>query len=72
LRVTNFNHVIEPFDVGEISFHSGWVFHRAGVNQSALTRKVMTVIYMDKDMRLKQPENKTRYRTGTPGVRAQK
>ncbi len=58
LRVTNFNHVIEPFDAGEISFHSGWVFHRAGANLSNETRKVMTIIYMDKDMKLKQPENK--------------
>jgi hypothetical protein len=49
--------VIEPFDIGEISFHSGWVFHRAGPNVTNKMRKVMTVIYMDKDMRLKQPEN---------------
>ena len=27
LRVTDFRHVIEPFDAGEVSFHSGWVFH---------------------------------------------
>lgn len=57
LRVTNFPHIIEPFDAGEISFHSGWIFHRAGANNSAETRKVMTVIYMDKAMILKQPEN---------------
>ena len=57
LRVTDFEHVIEPFDSGEISFHSGWVFHRAGVNSSAGMRKVMTIIYMDADMKLKQPEN---------------
>lgn len=58
LRVTNFKHVIEPFDVGEISFHSGWVFHRAGANTTNEMRKVMTIIYMDKDMKLKNPENK--------------
>lgn len=57
LRVTDFNHVIEPFDIGEISFHSGWVFHRAGANSTDQMRKVMTVIYMDKNMRLKRPEN---------------
>lgn len=57
LRVTDFKHVIEPFDLGEVSFHSGWVFHRAGANQTNETRKVMTVIFMDKDMILKQPEN---------------
>jgi ectoine hydroxylase-related dioxygenase (phytanoyl-CoA dioxygenase family) len=57
LRVTDFKHVIEPFDLGEISFHSGWVFHRAGANVTNEMRKVMTIIYMDKDMILKNPEN---------------
>ncbi|MGD2004995.1 MAG: phytanoyl-CoA dioxygenase family protein [Flavobacteriaceae bacterium] len=57
LRVSDFKTVVEPFDVGEVSFHSGWVFHRAGANQTADMRKVMTVIYMDQDMRLKAPEN---------------
>jgi ectoine hydroxylase-related dioxygenase (phytanoyl-CoA dioxygenase family) len=57
LRVTDFKHVIEPFDAGEISFHSGWVFHRAGANVTNEMRKVMTIIYMDKDMVLKNPEN---------------
>jgi len=57
LRVTDFKHVIEAFDLGEVSFHSGWVFHRAGANTTGKMRKVMTVIYMDKDMVLKNPEN---------------
>ena len=57
LKVTDFEHVIEPFDIGEVSFHSGWVFHRAGANQSEQMRKVMTVIYMDRDMVLKEPDN---------------
>jgi ectoine hydroxylase-related dioxygenase (phytanoyl-CoA dioxygenase family) len=75
LRVTNFNHVIEPFDIGEVSFHSGWVFHRAGANQTSLTRKVMTIIYMDKAMRLKQPENKNQihdWHTWCPGAEVNK
>ena len=58
LKVTNFQHVIEAFDLGEVSFHSGWVFHRAGANTTSDMRKVMTVIYMDKDMVLKNPDNK--------------
>lgn len=58
LRVTDFPHVIEAFDLGEVSFHSGWVFHRAGANTTNQMRKVMTVIYMDRDMKLKSPENK--------------
>jgi ectoine hydroxylase-related dioxygenase (phytanoyl-CoA dioxygenase family) len=71
LRVTDFRHVVEPFDAGEISFHSGWVFHRAGANQTEDMRKVMTVIYMDKDMVLKNPENKNQehdWHTWCPGA----
>lgn len=71
LRVTDFKHVMEPFDAGEISFHSGWVFHRAGANSSSEMRKVMTIIYMDKDMRLKEPENKNQvndWDTWCPGA----
>jgi ectoine hydroxylase-related dioxygenase (phytanoyl-CoA dioxygenase family) len=52
-----FNHVVEPFDVGEISFHRGWLYHRAGPNVSGNMRKVMTMIYMDIDTVLKTPEN---------------
>ena len=72
LRVTDFKHVVEPFDLGEVSFHSGWVFHRAGANQSGQTRKVMTVIYMDKDMVLKNPENDNQlndWNTWCPGAK---
>jgi ectoine hydroxylase-related dioxygenase (phytanoyl-CoA dioxygenase family) len=71
LRVTNFNHVIEAFDLGEVSFHSGWVFHRAGANSTDQMRKVMTVIYMDKDMVLKNPDNKNQindWNTWCPGA----
>lgn len=71
LRVTDFKHVIEPFDAGEISFHSGWIFHRAGANSTSQIRKVMTVIYMDRDMRLKSPENQNQindWNTWCPGA----
>ena len=71
LKVTNFQHVIEAFDLGEVSFHSGWVFHRAGANTTSDMRKVMTVIYMDKDMVLKNPENKNQvndWNTWCPGA----
>ena len=57
LKNQKFEHVIEPFDVGEISFHRGWLYHRAGPNVSGNMRKVMTMIYMDKDTLLKTPEN---------------
>ena len=47
-----------PFDLGEVSFHSGWLFHRAGANTSDKPREVMTIIYMDEDMRLIEPRTK--------------
>ena len=71
LRVTDFKHVIEPFDLGEVSFHSGWVFHRAGANTANQTRKVITIIYMDKKMKLKKPENDNQindWHTWMPGA----
>jgi ectoine hydroxylase-related dioxygenase (phytanoyl-CoA dioxygenase family) len=71
LKVTDFKHVVEPFEAGEMSFHSGWVFHRAGANNTDTMRKVMTVIYMDKDMKLKQPENDNQvndWNTWCPGA----
>lgn len=40
------------FDLGEVSFHLGWTFHKAGANTSPHPRSVMTVIYMDAAMRL--------------------
>jgi len=46
-----------PFDKGEVSFHLGWTFHRAGANRSAMPRSVMTVIFIDRDMRLAEPGN---------------
>jgi ectoine hydroxylase-related dioxygenase (phytanoyl-CoA dioxygenase family) len=72
LRVTDFQHVIEPFQLGEVSFHSGWVFHRAGANQTTTQRKVMTIIYMDSSMRLTAPQNQNQtndWHTWCPGAK---
>ena len=57
LTLKDFKTVVEPFDLGELSFHAGWNFHRAGPNTTDKMRKVMTIIYMDKDMRLAEPVN---------------
>lgn len=57
LEKQDFEYVEEPFDLGEVSYHYGWTFHRAGPNAGSDPRNVMTVIYMDADMRLKQPAN---------------
>ncbi|MEM6757603.1 MAG: phytanoyl-CoA dioxygenase family protein [Planctomycetota bacterium] len=50
-------HVYEPFDLGEVSFHYGFTLHRAGPNTTDSPRKVFTVIYMDEDQRLIAPRN---------------
>ena len=72
LTLNDFIKVVEPFDIGEISFHNGWLFHRAGANQTSEMRCVMTVIYMDKDMRLAAPLNENQqndWDTWCPGAR---
>jgi ectoine hydroxylase-related dioxygenase (phytanoyl-CoA dioxygenase family) len=46
------------FDLGDISFHAGWTFHRAGGNSTDRPREVMTMIYMDENIRLAAPKNK--------------
>jgi ectoine hydroxylase-related dioxygenase (phytanoyl-CoA dioxygenase family) len=72
LRINDFPHIAEAFEAGEISFHSGWIFHRAGANNSGQMRKAMTVIYMDEAMRLKQPDNENQvndWNTWCPGAK---
>lgn len=46
------------FQLGDVSFHAGWTFHRAGANVTSRPREVMTVIYMDENIRLINPKNK--------------
>jgi len=48
----------EPFELGEVSFHSGWTFHRARGNSTEHLRAAMTMIYMDHEMRLAAPKNR--------------
>jgi len=59
LRERNFEVDETPFDLGEVSFHYGWTFHRAGNNTTPRPREVMTIIYMDEDMRVAKPENQS-------------
>jgi ectoine hydroxylase-related dioxygenase (phytanoyl-CoA dioxygenase family) len=58
LRISNLPVDETPFDLGEVSIHLGRTFHRAGPNTTARAREVMTIIYMDRDMRLAAPKNK--------------
>ncbi len=62
----------EPFDLGEVSFHYGWTFHRAGANATNRPREVITIIYFDQDARVIQPKNKNQIadlKTWLPGAR---
>ena len=52
-----YRHVVEPFDAGEVSFHAGWLYHRAGPNTTGSPRGVMCIIYMDEMMQLAAPRN---------------
>lgn len=75
LTQKKFKHVVEPFETGEVSFHRGWLFHRAGANNTGRMRSVMTIIYMDKNMKLKKPENKNQmvdWDTWCPGAEIDK
>jgi hypothetical protein len=63
--------VQEPFALGEVSFHLGWTLHRAGPNTTDHARKVQTVIYIDRDMRLAEPKNQNQqndWETWSPGT----
>ena len=72
LKEKGFRQVVEPFSMGEVSYHAGWLFHRAAPNHSGQMRKVMTVIYMDINMKLKAPDNDNQvadWNTWCPGVK---
>jgi ectoine hydroxylase-related dioxygenase (phytanoyl-CoA dioxygenase family) len=57
-RKQNFTYVEEPFGLGELSYHYGWTFHRAGGNSSDRPRAVMTIIYMEDGIKLIKPQHK--------------
>lgn len=57
LQRMNFEMNDTPFDLGEVSYHAGWTFHRAGPNTSDVPRKVMTMIYMDQNQVIMPPRN---------------
>ena len=57
MEARGFEFIEQPYELGDVSFHLGWTFHRAGPNRSREPRSVMTMIYMDSDMRLKAPSN---------------
>jgi ectoine hydroxylase-related dioxygenase (phytanoyl-CoA dioxygenase family) len=58
LQSGRYREVNEPYEAGEVSFHSGWTFHHTGANKSDRPRAVMTVIYMEDGIRLIEPQRK--------------
>ncbi len=58
LAEANIPTVREPYKLGDVSYHTGWTFHRAGANESTIPRAVMTVIYIDADITVTEPTNK--------------
>ncbi len=60
-----------PYDLGEVSYHAGWTFHRAGPNSSSIPRAVMTVIYIEDGIRLIAPKHQNHekdWHAWMPGV----
>ena len=58
IQKLNFKVQPKPFELGDVSFHAGWTYHRAGPNVTATPRRVMTIIYMDRDITISQPKRK--------------
>lgn len=72
LKLSNLPCDETPYDLGEVSFHLGYTFHRAGPNTLPYPRDVMTIIYMDSEMKLIQPKNKNQendWKTWCPGAK---
>jgi ectoine hydroxylase-related dioxygenase (phytanoyl-CoA dioxygenase family) len=72
LKLSNLPVDESPFDLGEVSFHLGFTFHRASPNQLPKAREVMTIIYMDRDMRLAEPKHQNQkldWDVWCPGVK---
>lgn len=49
--------VMRPYEIGDVSFHGGWTFHRASGNRASVPRRVMTIIYMDANIKVAEPGN---------------
>lgn len=46
-----------PYELGDVSFHAGWTFHRAGGNSTPQPREVMTMIYFADGTCLAEPRS---------------
>ncbi len=71
LKSANFETDRSAYALGDVSYHLGWTFHRASPNVSSTPRRVMTVVYVDADIRATPPksrEHEDSYRVSFPGV----
>jgi len=57
LAAADFTVEDSAYALGEVSYHLGWTFHRARPNLSDQPRRVMTIIYVDADIRVTEPAN---------------
>jgi ectoine hydroxylase-related dioxygenase (phytanoyl-CoA dioxygenase family) len=57
LEAQNVRYVEDAFELGDVSYHYGWTFHRAGGNSSNRPRAAMTMIYMEDGIKLIKPQN---------------
>lgn len=72
LRDLQMEIVETPYLLGEVSFHLGWNWHRAGANATAQPRRVQTIIYMEENTRLLEPRHKNHQQdwdTWMPGAK---
>ncbi|MEK7413684.1 MAG: phytanoyl-CoA dioxygenase family protein [Planctomycetota bacterium] len=60
VRLNQLPTVTEPFALGDVTFHYGFTYHFANRNSTDCLRKVMTMIYMDSEMRLGEASERTK------------
>lgn len=68
--VKSLSYHCEGFNLGDVSFHYGFTLHNAAPNTSGSIRRVMTIIYMDSDMKVAEPKSgaqKNDLKTWLPG-----
>ena len=70
--VKDFPEFVEPFALGDVTFHAGWTFHRANANKTSQMREVMTMIYLKDGMKvhLRKPGMEPERDNWMPGIEA--
>jgi ectoine hydroxylase-related dioxygenase (phytanoyl-CoA dioxygenase family) len=51
-----------PFRLGDVSYHLGRIIHGAGPNLSTEPRRIMTIIYMDAEQHISEPQNPNQHK----------